>query len=364
MPDFQNTTAHMRLFFELIGSPYVHRALRRFSDKELLSAYDQAFPNRIALLYLSLHRREGWDPRLEEKYQKLKNREQMTFNVIARLAEQLNVWYPAKYVVFKSIKPYPATPNDTDVICMGDDRDYEDMYQRLLAAGYQFHEWAPQQRTVYDARGQGKIGAGKMGGTYYIDLYTEISTDYFSYMNKRRLRSFVVKREIGGVPVKLLRPEPELAVVMFHSVFPERTFQLEHFYLPLYTMVQPDFDVGVFVRFAREAGVAYAVATQCSLIARLHQEHFGFVPAPVAEVLRQLGENRREVRRFEAGRLTTPYLFSPRTFWTAFGLKAREWHCFKSLIWQGVKMLNPKFFMEVMGSIRLRMSEKGIYHLE
>jgi hypothetical protein len=217
---------------------------------------------------------------------------------------------------------------------------------------------------VYDPRGTGKIGVGKKGGTYYIDLYEEISTDYFSYMNKRRLKPFVVTRDVNGVPVRLLRPEPELAIVMFHSVFPERTFQLEHFYVPLHMLANRDFDLDAFVRFARESGSAYAVKTQCALIASLHEKHFGFVPAPIRRVLQALGSNPREVRRFEAKEGRTPYMFSPRTFWTAFAAKAMEWHCFKSLTRQGIKMLNPKFFMEVMGSIRLRMSERGTYHLE
>lgn len=364
MSKFLNSRAQMRLFFELIGSPFVERAPQRFSDEDLLSAYDQAFPNRVALLYLTMHRRSGWDERLEEKYQTLLAREQSTFGVIARLGEQLNRWNPDGYVVFKSIKPYPATPNDTDVICFEDADGYERMYQHLLDAGYHFHEWAPQQRTVYDPAGAGKVGLGKKGGTYYVDLYTEISTDYFAYMDKRRLRPFVETRPVNGVPVKLLRPEPELAIVMFHSVFPERTFQLEHFYLPLHLLVRPDFDREVFVKFALESGTDYAVSVQLSLIARLHREHFGFVPAPVEELLRKLGRNGREVERFERFGLVTPYLFSPRVFWTAFAHKAREWHCFKSLIRQGLHMLDPRFFLDVMRSIRRRMSEKGIYHLE
>jgi hypothetical protein len=354
----------MRVFYELLGSPFVDKPLRRFSDEELLEVYDLAFPNRVALLYLSRHRRQGWDPRLEEKFQTLKAREQMTFDVIAQLAGVLNEWRPDQYVIFKSIKPYPATPNDTDVICFADPAGYEEMYKHLLKRGYVFHEWAPQQRTVYDPRGAGKIGAGKKGGTYYIDLYTEISTDYFAYMNKRRLKPFVITRNINTVPVKLLRPEPELAIVMFHSVFPERTFQLEHFYLSLHTLAKPDFDLNAFIRFALESGSAYAIKSQVSLIAWMHGQHFGFVPAPVQRILDELGSNSREVARFKANEGRTPYMFSPRTFWSAFAIKALEWHCFKSLVWQGVKMLNPKFFIEVIRSIRLRMSEKGIYHLE
>src|SRR5215475_3233071 len=110
----------MNSLFDLLGSPFVNKPLRRFTDAELLGVYDLAFKNRVALLYLSLHRRSGWDPRLEEKYQTLKSRERTTFDVIARLAQVLNGWMPDEYVIFKSIKPYPATPNDTDVICFAD----------------------------------------------------------------------------------------------------------------------------------------------------------------------------------------------------------------------------------------------------
>jgi hypothetical protein len=354
----------MNSLFELLGSPFLDKPLRRFSDQELLDIYDIAFPNRVALLYLSLHRREGWDLKLEDKYQKLKAREETTRNVICKLGEVLNRWNTSQYAVFKSIRPYAATPNDTDVICLGDEEAYEDMYRHVLDAGYIFHEWAPQQRTVYDPRGAGKIGSGKKGGIYYIDLYSEISTDYFSYLNKNRLGAFVVRREIDAIPVNLLRPEPELAIMMFHSVFPERTFQLEHFYAPLYMLANPEFDLELFIEFSREAGLAYAVKSQASIIAWMHERRFNFVPAPILRIIERLGCNRREVSRFRARKEQTPYMFSPRTFWTAFLFKAMEWHCFKSLLVQGIKMLNPKFFLEVVRSIRLRMSETGTYHLE
>jgi hypothetical protein len=349
------------ILFSLLGSPFSDKPRAKLSDQELLNVYDIAFKDRVALLYLSLHRRPDWDPQLEEKYQVLKSREEMTLQVISTLAETLNKWNPNEYVIFKSIKPYPATPNDTDMICLSDARGYEEMYEHVLKSGYTFHEWAPQQRSVYDARGKGKIGKGKKGGTYYIDLYSEISTDYFSYMNKHRLREHVVTREIHGVPVKLLRPEPELAIVMFHSVFPERTFQLEHFFVPLHTLAKPEFSLDLFLKFSKEAGVSYAVRAQASMIAWLHQKHFGSVPKPIQEIIDRLGANEREVSIFARREGQTPYMFSPRTFWTAFAYKTLEWHSFKSLMWQGSKMLNPKFFMDVMRSIKLRMSEKGAY---
>jgi hypothetical protein len=354
----------MKLLFELIGSPFSNAPLRRLSDQELLSLYDSAFENRVALLLLSLHRREGWHPELEKKYCALKAREQATLDVIARLGSILNQICPDRYTVFKSVKPYPATPNDTDVICFGGQKDYEEIYRGLIEAGYVFHEWAPQQRTVYDCRGAGKIGKGKKGGTYYIDLYAEISTDYFSYLNKHRLRSHVIAREVMGIPVKMLRPEPELAIVMFHSLFPERTFQLEHFYVPMYVLARADFDHDLFIAFCRESGTEYAVRSHAGILASIHQKNFGFVPKSVRNILERLGHNGRELANFDLKGGRMPYMFTPRTFWSAFARKATEWYCFRSLVVQMFKMLNPKFSLDVLRSIRLRMSEQGTYHLE
>lgn len=341
----------MRQLFEIIGSPFSTSPRQARCDAELLAAYTVAYPNRVALLYLWLHRRPGWDPLLEKYYQDLWKRYENSLGVIADIARVLNEWNREHYVIFKSIKPYPASPNDTDLICLAGKAGFERMYQHVLSKGYEFRGWAPQQNTVSAPDGRGKI-----------DLYSEISTDYFSYMDKKKLLPYIVEREINGVPVRLLRTEPETAIVMFHSIFPERTFQLEHFYLPLYALAARDFDLDLFLRYGRESGASFAIKTQMSIVARLHEKHFGFVPAPVASVLNALGRNKAEVRCFEGYNLQAPYLFSPKTFWTAFGLKLFEWHSLKSLFVQGFKMLNPHFFWDVVCSLRKRLSEKGAYH--
>lgn len=348
----------------LIGSPFVENSRGEYSDAELLDAYDAAFPDRVASLYLTLHRRPGWDPELEARYQALLHREEMTRSVIVQLAERMNEFDPESYVIFKSLKPYPATPNDTDILFLGTAAGYEKAYQHLLDSGYVFHEWAPQQRTVYDPRGVGKIGRGKKGGTYYVDFYVEISTDYFAYSNKHRLRPHVVRREMDGVQVNLLRPEPELAIVLFHNVFPERTFQLEHFYLPLYYFHDPAFDMEAFVEFTKEERYRTAVSANLTLVADMHERMFGCVPDPVRQVLDALGRSPGELARFREGGSRTPYMFSQRTFWSAFAEKCRDPYALRSLGVQAVKMLNPVFFLDVVGALRRRLSEKGSYHLE
>jgi hypothetical protein len=352
------------LCVRLVGSPFVECSFDTFSDDELLAAYEHAFPNRVALLYLTIHRRPGWLSELEERYQHLASRERMTHSVIARIAQVLEPFEPNDYVVFKSLKPYPATPNDTDVLFLGPKARYESAYQHLLDSGYRFHEWAPQQRTLYDPRGEGKIGVGKKGGTYYIDFYEEISTDYYAYANKHRLRPYIVRGIVDGVEVNLLRPEPELAIVLFHNVFPERTFQLEHFYLPLYYLARPDFDTALFTRFVRENKMTVAVRTNLTLVQHLHRRYFGSSPDIVDRILRELGPNEAELKRFVARGEITPYMFSSATFWRAFSEKSLEWYSMRSLGTQATKMLNPVFFWDVVQTLRKRFSERGTYHLE
>lgn len=348
----------------LLGSPFVGRNLEIPSEEYLLSIYDRAFKDRVALLLLEKYKRLDWKDGLKEKYQKLSERQAETFGVIARLAKVLNDFDPECYVVFKSIKPYPATPNDTDVLFLKGKKEYERAYKHLLEAGYIFHEWAPQQKTVYDPVGIGKIGKGKKGGTYYIDFYEQISTDYFAYLDKRKLAAFIITKEINGVPVRLLRAEPELSIILFHNVFPERTFQLEHFYVPLYYFASQEFDVDFFTRFVKSNGMSRAVGCNLSLVDYLHEQYFHFVPTKIAAIMKHLKLDKTELGRFQSSNETTPYLFSQRIFWMSFIEKAREPYCFKSLIVQFFKMLNPLFFFDVVKTLRLRLGNRGAYHLE
>lgn len=326
--------------------------------------YDKAFKDRVALLLLETYKSNDWTESLKKKYNILNNRKKETLSVISKLAGLLNEFDESSYVIFKSLKPYPATPNDTDVLFFGSKAEYEKAYKYLLDNGYIFHEWAPQQRTVYDPAGIGKIGEGKKGGTYYIDLYQEVSTDYFAYFNKNKLKPFVIKRDINGILANVLKAEPELAIIMFHNVFPERTFQLEHFYMPLYYLSDENFDLELFIKFIKDNKMVTAIKNNLSLIGYIHKKHFGFVPEQIRMILNNIGENPGEVKRFQQKGEITPYLFSPKVFWLTFLNKATELYCFKSLMVQMFKMLNPIFFVDVIKSLRKRFSKKGVYHLE
>lgn len=348
---------------KLIGSPFLDVKLQT-SNELLERIYETAFADRVALLYLSIHRREDWPAILEDKYLKLAARRDKTLEVIANLADVLNSFCPNEYAIFKSLKPYPATPNDTDVINFGDKKRFKKIIDHLCSKGYIFHEWAPMQTTLIDPMGKGKTGKGKKGGIYYIDMYSDISTDYFLYIDKRSLKPYVQNIELNGVQIKNVCKEVELAIILFHNVFPERTFQLEHFYMPLYHFIEEDFDLDVFIRFAEGQMLSYAIATNLTIVEYIHNKLFGSVPNAIEKLLERWGRNIFELKRFVERGETTPYMFSPKTFWLTFLKKAKDSAAQKSLLVQGYHMLNPVFFFDVMKSLKNRFSEQGTYHLE
>jgi hypothetical protein len=288
----------------------------------------------------------------------------MTLKVLLDLANNLNVWDQTGYSIFKSIKPYPAIPNDTDVIIFGGKKKFESALAYLYKCGYIFHEWAPMQTTLYDPRGKGKIGKGKKGGTYYIDVYSEISTDYFLYINKKSLFPYIESLKLNGTIIRNVRKEVELAIILFHNVFPERTFQLEHFYMPLYFLKDSNFNINILIKFAEEQKLAYAIAANLTIVEYIHNKVFGFAPEKISQLLDKWRRNEFELDRFKKMGEETPYMFSPITFWMTFLHKIKDNAALKSLFVQGLHMLNPVFFIDVIKSLKNRFSEKGTYHLE
>lgn len=66
--------------------------------------------------------------------------------------------------------------------------------------------------------------------------------------------------------VRLSCLEPELAIVIFPRIFPGRNLQIEHCWLPLHMPAQPGLEMDLFLRFSREAGLAFAEKAKPSFV--------------------------------------------------------------------------------------------------
>jgi hypothetical protein len=134
--------------------------------------------------------------------------------------------------------------------------------------------------------------------------------------------------------------------------------------MPLYLLKDDGFDINTMIKFAEEQQLFYAIAANLTIIEYIHNRVFGFVPKRICQLLDRWHRNEYELYRFRKKGEKTPYMFSPKTFWMTFFHKIKDNEALKSLYVQGLHMLNPIFFIDVMTSLKNRFSEKGTYHLE
>ena len=347
---------------KMVGSPFADEdgSWLPPSDLDLNSLYDLAFENRIELLFLRALERYGLLKGFESNKAEMEQRDSTTRKIAAHTSKVLSE-AGVEHVVFKSIKPYPATPNDTDVVCLGGEDAYQKGLSALTAAKYVIQAHAPMQTLCYHPWGEGKVGPGKKGGTYYVDFYRGIAVDYYEYINKSALVPYCIERDVLGEKAMLLSAEPELAIVMFHNVFPEKTFQLEHFYLCLYGMANPEFDVKAFIDFSERNALTKAVRSNLTIIETLHMKAFGTVPEAVAKLLDRWGREDSVTENLEKSDYHITFIFPAVLFWKVFLSKQGDPFSRRSLLRQCFHMLNPVFFWDAFRSAWRRTFEGNHY---
>ncbi len=347
---------------KIIGSPFHDKKSHKSSIdvQHLSSLYELAFENRVELLFLHSIRDNNLLKGFEDKLIQMEKR-CLTTRQIAAQTSHILIDAGIEHAVFKSIKLYPATPNDTDVVCFGKEREYQKGLKVLTDAGYVIQAYAPMQTLLYHPWGEGKVGPGKKWGTYYVDFYRGVAVDYYEYVNKSILSKYRIEREIEGIKTVLLSPEPELAIVMFHNVFPEKTFQLEHFYLCLYGMSNPDFDIDSFIDFTENNAMVTAVRSNLTIIELLHKEVFNVVPDMVTVLLNRWGREKSVIETLINNHYRITFIFPASLFWKVFLYKQKDPFSRRSLVRQGVHMLNPIFFWEAFRSAWKRTFEKDHY---
>jgi hypothetical protein len=317
----------------IIGSPFGGRGEwsgGAGGQKDAL--YDLAFENRVELLFLQALEELEQLRGLEDKKAAMEQRAATTRRIAAETSGILTL-AGIEHVVFKSIKPYSATPNDTDVLCLGDEAAYRRGLEALTRAHYVIQGSAPMQTLLYHPMGEGRV-----------------AVDFYEYVSRAALQPFCVTRQVDGLPAVLLAPEPELAIVMFHNVFPEKTFHLEHFYLCLYAWKNPEFRLERFVDFVEQQALTLAVRCNLTLVEALHLEAFGSVPEPVCLLLKRWGREQMTLQRLRRRQYRTTFIFPAAVFWRVFLAKQKDPFSRRSLRRQVAHMAHPAFFWDVVKS--------------
>ena len=279
-----------------IGSPFVseQKQLSPENKEEALELYEYATKNKIGLAYLeSLKDQE----RLEEfglkgKYEEEKKKHDEQQVTASRISELFNS-HGINYAIFKSIMPFPATPNDVDIIHFGSDDEFNKAAKMMLQSGY--IEVKPKadslQREFHDAKRGGYINPHPHEKDIYdIDLYQETAASYLVYLDKIKLTKHVVEINIRGNHLRVLKPEAELVAIITHSIIPEQLFTLLAYYATLYYLADRNFNIDEFIHIAKENNVTYPVRVRCFISNDLKMPHRYSIRALVRTVVEKLKE--------------------------------------------------------------------------
>lgn len=351
------------LLFHTIGSPI--GSGEGFPPAEIIEEITEyAFKNRVGLLFLDecISRGIELGPKAVEMHRSLSARREATDKVVVKLAKKLDEVALDDWVLFKSIKPFASTPNDTDWFPLDPSR-HKELCEHLMADGqFRLLEVAPRQTTLIEASGEGITDTTKKGGVYYIDCYVCPSTDYFVYFDPRKLSKHVRQTSILGYNVPILAPHAELAAIMFHNVFPERSFSVESYYLikRYLDLIKDGSSLEEFVDVCREHKMELAAACNLSLVRDIDLYQFGVVDNDVLNVMSSLGYSDLRIKEFDPMG-SFPYEFPNRFFWGSFLKKQRDVTALRSTGTQLLHMLNPVFFVDVVKIIWRRSVRGGVY---
>lgn len=344
----------------VIGSPFVEGTKGRPAEDEVQRLLDCATDNKIWLMFLDALKRDGALGELESLYHSESERYSQTL-ITAQRVGQFLAESGVDYALYKTLKPFPVTPNDVDVLLLGDRAEQDAAIAALQEAGFTLAGIAPLQTCLYDARDGERQGHGKEGGRYYVDLYREASASYIVYLDKALLSATDqrVETSAGEQWVRTLRPESDLLSTLAHSLFPEQLYTLHDYYTTLHYLARMDAQENAhFVKMAKTNRVSYAARSSLGITAALHEAAHGLAPTNLKGILEALGGPTPEVSNFAAGQLDTPYRLSVVAVVLFLLERARTSQGCRSMLRQIANMWRPRFVLYIMQVARERRTRE------
>jgi len=177
------------------------QGLYKPSSEEIYKLAGIAKLNKLYLAYL---RRVGGVLRNELIREEVKYRWFMR-----NVAEVVNVLESvgANYALYKFRRPFEHVSVDLDILTRVD--DVSKVVKALVYRGFRAVVWEPYTVTL-------------SRGGFIVDLYTHPSFAWVVYMDGGRLLDCCVEEvDVGGLGVKALSREPEVAVASAHAVYKE-----------------------------------------------------------------------------------------------------------------------------------------------
>jgi len=335
-----------------LGSPLLaEEFLQHLLSSRII--YKYTAKNKIGLLYLEDLKKRGMLGNFEDNYLKERRRHHEFLITITRAARMLSS-AGIRYAVFKSIFPYPAIPNDVDILVLGNKAEFRRATKIFLGAGYQGLRSSPNQMSLHDRRNCVHADLNKKD-VYDVDLYQEVAASYLLYLDKARLFDHLTEKAILGERVNTLTSEAELLAIITHSVIPEQIYTLSTYFAVIYNLAKMDLrHIDKMMFMAKENNVTCPIRVHFSLTAALHQAAFGIIPRNLTHILTELGEEKKEVANLLKVDFKMPFRYSLRTIVRTLMEKSKDCRFRKSAARQVVAMLDPRLARWVANNIAIR----------
>jgi hypothetical protein len=347
---------------EVLGSPFVLEHKSVTDKNEARELYNYAVTNKIGFFFLDTLKGQA---KLEEfalqtfydaEYKK-HGAQTMTAVRFSQLLRDAGV----AHAVFKSTMPFPATPNDVDVIHFGTQEAYRRTLKIIRQSNYVQVEGMvdSSQHMFHDLRDISLNPHPPQKDEYDVDIYQKVAASHLIYLDKRKLEENITEEVVQQAKISVLRREAELAAVIIHSIIPEQLFTLLVYYATLYHFnAMSSAEIANFAKIAQKNHITRSARVHCSLVAELHRAAHGFVPEQIKEVIAILGEAQSEKNILVANNWQTPHRYSWRTVTQVLGEKTKDREFRRSIPAQIIRMLNPRVARWVISEVINRRKRK------
>ena len=336
MENSSQEIAQIKAIIRTIGTPFDKPQLGQLDSFDLHDLYHLAKKNKIGLFFLeSLPDKLVVDKTQNElEAQRLyQNNLKQTAVKVASILNKIN----CKYAIIKSNFPFPAVPNDVDILILGNKSDHRNAILAILNGSFEKLGEAPLESCFHDqSRGQHKDPMTK--DSFDVDVYKEVGAGHIIYMDKKKLLAQLDQTSIDGHLVSTLNPMEEMALSMFHSIFPERMFTLLLHYYILYSILNmSETQMVEFSHTCSEHRLRTAALITLSLSETIQEICFGETPQKLIKLREKLG------KKIPVNITTLPYHYPTIMILNSFWNKKNDPVFTYSLLRQVLSMLDPKY---------------------
>jgi len=338
----------LKILLHSIGNPLINdgEPISPVESKEIL---DLAFKNNVELEYLEKLKSKNLLNILQKDYDIFNKRLAETARCIKRITTVLDK-KDIPYALTKTIRPYPGIPNDSDILYLGELKDYSKAVDLLVEEGFERCGGSDMQAQLFDPKGGDTFKRDKRGGRFYIDFYRQLAADHVPYMDSKLIRDHVIRKKHTDFSVNIFNPHAEICILFLHSVIMHRTLPFEvvltiSYYLKSFA----DKDYDELIKFFKKNHLMYVAKYMFIIFCYLFTRYYNVIPNEVRIICSKLGIKIDKIDFNKYNYDNYPYIIELKVFFIALFEKTLDSNSLKGMFIQFRNMLlNPRFFVEVL----------------